>query len=87
MRIITPKTNLNPGLKLVIVILAIMAFAGFTNGATITVTNTDDSGPGSLRQATLDASGGDTIHYAVTGTITLTTDELTVNKNVAIKMQ
>ena len=39
----------------------------------ITVTNTNDSGPGSLRQALADANDGDTINFAVTGTIGLTT--------------
>ena len=30
---------------------------------TITVTNTNDSGPGSLRPALADANDGDTIHF------------------------
>jgi hypothetical protein len=51
---------------------------------TITVTNTNDSGPGSLRQALADASDGDTIDFAVTGTIGLTTGELLVVKNITI---
>jgi hypothetical protein len=51
---------------------------------TITVTNTNDSGPGSLRQALADANDGDTITFAVTGTITLTSGELLVNKNITI---
>ena len=33
----------------------------------ITVTNTNDSGPGSLRQALVDANDGDEITFAVTG--------------------
>ena len=52
--------------------------------ATITVTNTNDSGPGSLRQALTDANDGDTINFAVTGRIGLTSGELLVNKNVTI---
>jgi hypothetical protein len=51
---------------------------------TITVTNTNDSGPGSLRQALADANDGDTIEFAVTGTIGLTTGELSVDKSVTI---
>src|SRR5437763_5529010 len=51
---------------------------------TITVTNTNDSGPGSLRQALADANPGDTIDFAVTGAITLMTGELLVTKGVTI---
>jgi hypothetical protein len=51
---------------------------------TITVTNTNDSGPGSLRQALADANGGDTINFAVTGTIGLTSGELLVDKSIVI---
>ena len=52
--------------------------------ATITVTNTNDNGPGSLRQALKNANNGDTISFAVTGTITLTSGALPINKNIAI---
>ena len=52
--------------------------------ATITVTNTNDSGPGSLRQALADANDGDTINFAVTGTIGLTSGELFVAKSITI---
>jgi fibronectin-binding autotransporter adhesin len=50
------------------------------------VTNTSDSGPGSLRQALLDASNVDTVFFAagLTGTITLTTGELLLNKDLTI---
>lgn len=51
---------------------------------TITVTNTNDSGPGSLRQALADVNDGDTITFAVTGTIGLTSDELLINKDISI---
>jgi hypothetical protein len=51
---------------------------------TITVTNTNDSGPGSLRQALADANDGDTITFAITGTIGLTSGELLVDKSVTI---
>jgi len=55
-----------------------------TQAATITVSNGFDSGPGSLRQALASANDGDTINFAVTGTITLTTDELLVDKSITI---
>ena len=50
----------------------------------ITVTNTNDSGPGSLRQALADANDGDTINFAVTGTIGLTSGELQVTRSITI---
>src|SRR5438132_7899152 len=50
----------------------------------ITVTNTNDSGPGSLRDALANANDGDTITFAVTGVIGLTSGELMINKNITI---
>jgi hypothetical protein len=50
----------------------------------ITVTNTNDSGPGSLRQALAVANDGDMISFAVTGTITLTSGGLVIDKSVTI---
>lgn len=55
-----------------------------TGAATITVTNTNDSGPGSLRQALANANNGDTINFSVTGAITLSSDGLEITKNVTI---
>jgi hypothetical protein len=55
--------------------------------ATIKVTNTNDSGPGSLRQALTDAHDGDFINFATTlngQPITLTSAELMIDKNVTI---
>ena len=49
-----------------------------TWAATLTVTNLNDSGAGSLRQAIPDANPGDMIDFAVTGTIFLTSGELLV---------
>jgi len=54
---------------------------------TITVTNTNDSGPGSLRQALVDANDGDTIQFdlALNGqTILLTSGELVVSDSITI---
>jgi hypothetical protein len=50
----------------------------------ITVTNINDSGPGSLRQALADANDGDTITFAVSGTIGLTSGELLVDDSITI---
>jgi hypothetical protein len=52
--------------------------------APILVTNTNDSGAGSLRQALADANDGDPIFFGVTGTITLSTGELVVDKSLTI---
>ena len=54
------------------------------HATTITVTNTNDSGPGSLRQALADANDRYTIDFAVTGTIGLTSSELTIDKSITI---
>ncbi len=50
----------------------------------VTVTNTNDSGVGSLRQALSVVNDGDTINFAVNGTITLTSGELLVNDSITI---
>ena len=54
------------------------------HAATIAVSNTNDSGPGSLRHALANANNLDIINFAVTGTIALTSGGLQVTKNVAI---
>jgi hypothetical protein len=64
--------------------LLLCAIAMQARAATITVTNTNDSGPGSLRQALSIANDGDTITFAVTGTVRLTSGGLLIAKNVTI---
>jgi hypothetical protein len=64
------------------VLLCAVALAA--RGNTITVTNTNDSGPSSLRQVLADANDGDTITFAVTGAIVLTSGELLVDTSVTI---
>ena len=51
---------------------------------TLEVTNGDDDGPGSLRQAIRDATPDSTIEFTFTGTISLTSDELLIDKNLTI---
>ena len=68
----------------IISVLLLCAMAMQAQAAIITVINTNDSGPGSLRQALVDANDGDTIDFAVTGTIGLTSGELLVNKVLTI---
>jgi hypothetical protein len=59
------------------------AVPSFAN--TLTVTNTNDSGPGSLRDAIAAANAGDRIEFTVTGTITLSSSSLTLDKNLTIE--
>jgi hypothetical protein len=56
------------------------------SAATLTVTNTNDSGSGSVRAAVLtaNATSGDTIRFAVTGTITLTSGEIPISSDLTI---
>jgi hypothetical protein len=57
------------------------------NANIITVTNTNDSGPGSLRQAVADAFDGDTINFHLPAnrhTITLTNGGLGIDKRITI---
>lgn len=53
---------------------------------TLTVTNTADSGPGSLRQALADASSGDTIRFApaLNGQAIDLHSQLVIDRNIAI---
>ena len=68
------------------VIGALLLSATDVPAATITVTNGNDSGSGSLRHAiSFDASPGDTINFAPSVTIvTLTSGELVIDKNLTI---
>jgi len=71
--------RLGAALALVAALLAALAAAA---GAS-TVANTNDSGPGSLRQAISEASPGETI-VVPAGTYTLTSGELAITKSLTI---
>jgi len=70
-----------------IVVALLLATTGKLSAATMVVTNLADAGPGTLRQAILDANAttdGDTISFSTNGTITLTTELPAITNNVAI---
>jgi hypothetical protein len=75
------------GLQLFALLGAAMFAFTAANQTILIVTNTNDNGPGSLRQALADAQDGDTIQFdpALNGwTITLTSGELAIAKNLTI---
>jgi hypothetical protein len=65
-------------------VLLFCAIVVIGHSATITVTDNNDSGPGSLRRALADANDGHALTFAVSGTLTLTSGELPVTKNLTI---
>src|SRR5438552_6666986 len=77
------------GLLLFALLCAAMAESNYfrRSAATIIVTNTNDNGPGSLRQALADAVDGDTIQFvsALNGqTIYLTNGQLVINNSITV---
>ena len=79
------KTKIVSKINAVAGVLALLfAVALHAPADIITVTNTNDSGPGSLRDALAIANDGDTITFEVSGTIALTTGELMVNSSITI---
>src|ERR1700741_1536518 len=80
---LTPQSGfVRLGVRIWLVIVCAASMSAYAS--TITVTNTNDSGPGSLRQALADVNDGGTINFAVTGTIGLTTGGLLVDKSITI---
>jgi parallel beta-helix repeat protein len=85
--------QLSLGLKPIVLALAMsfgMTVGSAASAANFTVTNLNDAGLGSLRQAIADANaapGADTITFAagLSGSITLTTGQLTVTDSVTIQ--
>ena len=61
--------------------VSVLCGPAFATG--ITVTNTNDSGPGSLRQAIASAQAGDVIGFSVSGTIVLNST-LMINTSLTI---
>jgi hypothetical protein len=80
----TTHENMQRLAAAIIMGLAMCTMAMTGRAATMTVTNTNDSGPGSLRNALSIANDGDTITFAVTGSIGLTSGQLLVNHSITI---
>lgn len=83
-----PFVGMARGVAVAVAVAIALVSAAPVQATSFSVTTTSDSGPGSLRQAILDANavpGADTITFAVTGTITLgsslptVTDALTID--------
>jgi Bacterial Ig domain len=72
------KTRLAPvSLSSLLAVMFMTSSLSRTSAATVTTLN--DSGPGSLRAAIADAVSGESIHFAVTGAVTLTSGELVIS--------
>lgn len=73
---------------LFVLLTALWGFAAVrpAHAAIVTVTNTNDTGAGSFRNQVAAAIAGDTIAFALpaNSTITLTSGEITINKNLII---
>src|ERR1700712_603539 len=70
-----------------VVLLAVFCFAPPLNSATLIVTNTGDTGSGSLRAGITAAAPGDTITFdpSLNGqTIVLTSGQIAINKTLTI---
>jgi len=74
-----------PPWRQVVLLLALLFMRG-VGAATVTVTTTADSGAGSLRAAVAGAGAGDTVAFApgVTGTLTLTSGSITIDKALVL---
>jgi len=75
-------------MRSMIILFILTTFFSFRiNAATFTVTNLNDAGAGSLRQAILDANsnaGADVINFSITGTISLTSGQISVTDALTI---
>ena len=66
------------------IVLVLSVLLRSSCGSAAVVTTTADSGPGSLREAIANAAAGETINFAVSGIIVLTSGELAIDKNLTI---
>lgn len=74
-------------MKSLLASIGLLFAMAFANAATFTVTNTNDSGAGSLRDAITQANaaaGADIIAFSVSGTIVLTSGQIPINGPLTI---
>jgi hypothetical protein len=71
-------------IKKILLISCLFFNACILHASSISVSTTNDSGPGSLRQAITDALDGDTINIALSGTITLISELPIITKIITI---
>src|SRR3989442_2839496 len=71
-------------LRFCMLLFLLLCSPGMARAATLTVTTTNDNGAGSLRQVIQTAAPGDTVNFAVSGTIVLTNGELVIGTNLTI---
>ena len=90
MRRVSRRIIQGASLAAVLSTLTTLAAVAPVQAATLTVTNTNDSGPGSLREAIASANGtaeADTIQFVagISGQITLTTGQLVIASDLEIR--
>src|SRR6202035_1683033 len=82
---ISQFSNFNPRLLLALAVCTLGALIANPAFATNrTVTNLNDSGAGSLRDTIAASASSDSIDFSVTGTITLTSGELLIARDLTI---
>src|SRR5262245_30128306 len=82
------KSRLNVWASVVLAVAVIFCATLSVEAATITVTNINDSGFGSLRQASLDAETGDTVNFDLPGcpcTIILTSGPIQFTRSFTLE--
>lgn len=81
------RRSLLPTVGSGLVFLLVLVLSDRAEATTFNVTTLNDSGPGSLRQAVLDANailGADTVIFSIPGTITLTSGEIPITDDLTI---
>src|SRR5258706_10289503 len=78
------RSGRRAGRGAVVVVITMVVLPAVAAAATLTVSTLNDAGTGSLRQAIADAVANDTITFGVTGTITLRSGALVIDKDLSI---